>query len=292
MGYEMVAMGVPKTIDNDLAETDHCPGYGSAAKFVATSVMEAGRDTEAISAKKDYAAIVEIMGRHAGWLAAAAGAARRSEKDAPHLVYLPELPFSIERFIADVKETMQRIGFCVMAISEGLCDADGELITKVGGKFAQDAFGHTQLGGVGEFLREIVENEAGIKCRTVKLGNCQREAMHFASLTDVNEAYQCGAAAVEAAVAGETCKMVTLIRNGSGPADYHCTTGLADLSKVANGEKLVPRDYINEAGNHVTTAMRDYVAPLMRGQAPIDVAEDGLPVYPRLNMTPIPKKTG
>ncbi len=291
MGYDLVAIGVPKTIDNDLPLTDHCPGFGSAAKYAAASVMEAGRDTEAISAKKDYSAVVEIMGRHAGWLAAATGAAHRDEKDAPHLVYLPEITFSIERFIEDVRDVMRRIGFCVIAVGEGIHDEQGKLIAEVGGQFAKDAFGHTQLGGAGEALREIVENEVGIKCRTIKLGNCQREAMHFASLTDVNEAWQCGAAAVEAALAGKNCKMVTLVRGGNGLDDYTCTTGLADLSAVANHEKLVPRAFINQTGNHITQAMRDYVTPLMRGQAPIDIGPDGLPIYARLRGFNIPQKT-
>ncbi|NLX14928.1 MAG: 6-phosphofructokinase [Phycisphaerales bacterium] len=290
MGYDLVAIGVPKTIDNDLPMTDHCPGFGSAAKYAATSVMEAGRDTEAISAKKDYSAIVEIMGRHAGWLAAATGTAHRDEKDAPHLVYLPEVAFSIERFIADVRDVIRQVGFCVIAVGEGIRDDKGKLLAEVGGQFAKDAFGHTQLGGASETLREIVENEVGIKCRTIKLGNCQRQAMHFASLTDVNEAWQCGAAAVEAALAGHNCKMVTLVRGGNGPEDYSCSTGLADLSSVANHEKLVPRSFINQTGNHITQAMRDYVMPLMRGQAPIDIGPDGLPIYPRLRGFAIPKK--
>lgn len=289
MGYDIVAMGVPKTIDNDLAETDHCPGYASAAKYIATSIMEAGRDTEAISTQNDYAAIVEIMGRHAGWLAAAAGMAHRNPQDAPHLVYLPEITFSMEKFIDDVRRVMNEVGYCVIAVGEGLVDDSGQLITKVGGKFGQDAFGHTQLGGVGDFLRGIIEEHVHIKCRSIRLGNCQRNAMHFASLTDVEESWRCGAAAVEAALAGEASKMVTLVRQGNGD-DYRCTTGLTDLSTVANGEKLVPREFINEDGNHITQAMRDYLGPLMRGQAPVEFGTDGLPIYPRLARHPLTKK--
>lgn len=280
MKYDMVAIGVPKTIDNDLAETDHCPGYGSVAKYVATAVMEAGKDTEALYTA-DTCTAVEIMGRNAGWIAAASGVAQRSEEDAPHLIYLPEISFSLDRFVQDVRETLKRIGRCVIVAGEGLRNEKG-YIAEQGGEFSQDAFGHKQLGGVADFLQRVIEKEVGVKCRSNKLGTCQRNAMHFASLTDRDEAYACGVAAVQAAVAGEGFKMVTLIRSGSGPADYACTTGLASLSAVANGEKKVPREFINAAGNHVTQAMKDYVIPLMRGEVPIEIGSDGLPHYVRL----------
>jgi len=289
-GYEMVAMGVPKTIDNDLAETDHCPGYGSVAKYVATAVMEAGKDTEAMYTT-DTATVVEVMGRNAGWIAAATGVARRCEQDAPHLIYTPEVPFKVENFIEDVKGVLKDLGRCVIAAGEGLRDQQGRYITEMGGQFSKDSFGHTQLGGVAEFLRNIIENEVGVKCRTNKLGTCQRNAMHFASATDVNEAYMCGQAAVQAAVEGVNGKMVTLVRQGSGK-DYRCTTGLADLSVIANGEKFLPRQYLNERGNFITDAMKQYVIPLMRGEAPIQIGEDGLPVYVRLEKHWLEKKTG
>ncbi len=282
MKYDLVAIGVPKTIDNDLAETDHCPGYGSVAKYLATAIMEAGRDTEALYTT-DTCTIVEVMGRNAGWIAAATGVAHRTEKDAPHLIYLPEIPFEIDRFVQDVREVVKTQGGCVICVGEGIRNAKGEYITAQSGTFSTDAFGHKQLGGAADCLQVIVEQEVGIKCRTNKLGTCQRNAMHFASLTDRDEAYRCGAAAVEAALAGESRKMVTLLRSGSGPEDYSCTTGLADLSVVANGEKMVPREFINEAGNHVTTALKNYVIPLMRGEVAIEMGPDGLPVYARLS---------
>ncbi len=288
--YDMVAMGVPKTIDNDLAETDHCPGYGSVAKYVATTVMEAGRDTEAMYTS-DTCTVVETMGRHSGWIAAAAGIARRSPEDAPHLVYTPEVPFSLDEFIAEVRAHIKDLGRCVIAAGEGLVDENGEYVTTEAGSFATDAFGHTQMGGVGEMLKNVVEKEVGVKCRYNRLGTCQRNAMHFASRTDLDEAYMAGQAAVCAAVDGVTDKMVTLVRVGDSPETYACTTGLADLRVVANGEKPLPRRYINQAGNHVTDAFRDYVVPLMRGEADFEVGADGLPLFARLARHAVERKT-
>lgn len=279
--YDMIAIGVPKTIDNDLAETDHCPGFGSVAKYVATSVMEAGKDTEALFTA-DTCTVMEVMGRNAGWIAAATGVAHRTEQDAPHLVYLPETPFSVDRFCDDVRQVLKQIGFCVVTVGEGIKDAQGRYIAETGGSFGQDSFGHKQLGGAGEALQRIIEKEVGVKCRYNKLGTCQRNGMHFASLTDRDEAYLAGKRAVEAAMAGESSKMVTLVRHGAGPADYACSTGLADLEKVANGEKMVPRAFINEAGNHVAQALKDYVVPLMQGEVPVQMGSDGLPTYVRL----------
>ena len=290
MKYDMVAIGVPKTIDNDLAYTDHTPGYGSVAKFNATAVMEAGRDTESLYTA-DTCTVHEVMGRNAGWIAAATGLARRSEEDAPHLIYLPEVAFSVERFVADVQECLKRYKRCVIACGEGVKDATGRYIAEAGGSFAKDAFGHTQLGGAADTLRAIIEKEVGVKCRTNRAGTAQRNAMHFASATDVAEAYRVGKAAVEAALAGEHAKMVTLIREASD-RDYRCTTGLVELSKVANGEKFVPREFINQAGNGVTDAFRDYLRPLVQGQAAVDIGPDGLPVFVRLQKLGVAKRTG
>jgi len=286
-GYELVCMGVPKTIDNDLAYTDHCPGYGSVAKYVATCAMEAGRDTEALYTA-DTCSILEVMGRNAGWIAAATGLARRCDEDAPHLIYLPEAAFSLEKFVADVKQTLKQFKRAFIVAGEGLKDADGNYITADTGQFAKDSFGHAQLGGVAEILKSVVESEVGIKARFNKLGTNQRSAMHFASLTDVNEAYMCGQAAVKAALAGENGKMVTLVRE-DGPK-YKCTTGLAALADVANGEKKVPSEFINQAGNGITEAMKDYVRPLVMGEAPITVGADGLPVFMRFERKLLEKK--
>jgi len=288
--FEMIGMGIPKTVDNDLVETDHCPGYGSVAKYLATATMEAGRDTEALYTT-DTCTILEAMGRDAGWIAAATGVAHRCEQDAPHLVYLPEVVFSPEKFVADVKDVVQRLGRCVIVAAEGLKDEKGNYLAADTGAFSRDAFGHKQLGGVAERLKNLVETEVGVKCRYNKLGTCQRSAMHFASKTDSDEAYMVGAAAVRHAVAGTTGKMVSLVRQGTGPQDYACTTGLADLELVANGQKKVPAQFIDPAGNHITDAMRDYVIPLMRGEVPIEIGPDGLPVFMRFERHNVAAKT-
>jgi len=286
-GYELVCIGIPKTIDNDLAYTDHCPGYGSVAKFVATCAMEAGRDTDSLYTH-DTCTILEVMGRNAGWIAAATGLAARTPDDSPQLVYMPEAAFAWDKFINDVREVYNRLGGVFIVVGEGLKDQNGKYITADAGAFAKDAFGHVQLGGVADMLKAVIEKEVGIKARTQKLGTNQRAAMHFASLTDVNEAYTCGASAVKAALSGVNGKMITLVR--AKGATYKCTTGLADLKDVANGEKKVPREYINERGNHITDACRRYIGPLIKGEAPITIGKDGLPVYVRLAKKPVEKK--
>jgi 6-phosphofructokinase 1 len=285
--YELTCIGIPKTIDNDLAYTDHCPGYPSVAKYVATCAMEAGRDTDALYTA-DTCTILEVMGRNAGWIAAATGLAARSPEDAPHLIYLPEAAFSFEKFVNDVREVHKVLGRVFIVASEGLKDEKGQYITADSGAFSQDSFGHVQLGGVAEMLKAVIEREVKIKARFNKLGTNQRCAMHFASLTDVNEAYMCGAMAVKYALRGVNGKMVTLAR-ADGPK-YKCTTGLAELRDAANGEKKVPREFINDKGNHITDAMRDYVRPLVKGEAPITIGKDGLPVYMRLQRKSLEKK--
>ncbi|MHC4194005.1 MAG: 6-phosphofructokinase, partial [Planctomycetota bacterium] len=210
-GYELVCMGVPKTVDNDLAYTDHCPGYPSVAKYVATCAMEAGRDTEALYTA-DTCSIMEVMGRNAGWIAAATGLAARCAEDAPHLVYMPEAAFSFDKFVSDVKEVYKELGRVFIVAGEGLKDDKGDYVTADSGAFSKDSFGHVQLGGVGDMLKAVVEKEVGIKARFNKSGTNQRSAMHFASLTDVNEAYMCGQMAVRYALEGENGKMVTLVR--------------------------------------------------------------------------------
>jgi 6-phosphofructokinase len=286
-GYELVCIGIPKTIDNDLAYTDHCPGFGSVAKYVATCAMEAGRDTDALYTH-DTCTILEVMGRNAGWIAAATGLAARAEEDSPHLIYMPETAFTWEKFIEDVKEVYKRLGKVFIVVGEGLKDANGKYVTADSGAFAKDSFGHMQLGGVADMLKEVIEKEAGIKARTQKLGTNQRASMHFASLTDVNEAYMFGKMAVKAAMSGVNGKMITLVRD-KGPK-YKCTTGLAELKDVANGEKKVPKEFINEKGNHITEACRKYIGPLIKGEAPITIGKDGLPVYVRLAKKWVEKK--
>ena len=286
-GYELVCIGIPKTIDNDLACTDHCPGYGSVAKFVATCASEAGKDTEALYTT-DTCTILEVMGRNAGWIAAATGLAAKSPEDAPHLIYMPEVSFSFDKLVNDVREVLKKFGKVFIVTGEGLKDEKGNYITADSGAFSKDSFGHQQLGGVAEMLKAVIEKEIGIKARFNKLGTNQRNAMHFASLTDINEAYMCGQMAVRAALAGENGKMITLIRENS--AEYKCTTGLTPLCEVANGEKKVPAEYINESGNGITDAMRDYVRPLVQGEAPVTIGKDGLPVFMRFERKPLEKK--
>jgi len=287
MGYELRVMGIPKTIDNDLACTDHCPGYGSVAKFIATMTMEAGRDTEALYTT-DTCTALETMGRDAGWIAAAGAMAKRTDEDPPHLVYLPEVVFDVDKFIKDVKKTLDKFGRCFIVASEGIKDRDGSYIAAIGGRFSKDSFGHQQLGGVAESLRQIVENEVGVKCRSNKLGTCQRNAMHFASKTDSDEAYMVGRQAVKHAVEGLSGYMVTLVRKSNKP--YRCVTGLAPLRDVALGERKVPRSFINKEGNFITNKMREYIAPLIKGEVPIKIGKDGLPVFMRFEKHFLPKK--
>ncbi len=289
-GYEMLAVGVPKTIDNDLAFTDHCPGYGSVAKFTAVSAMEAGRDTESLWTH-DTTTVMEVMGRNAGWIAASAALARRSEEDAPHLIYVPEAAFSVEAFVADVKECLKRYDRCFIVAGEGLKTADGKYLADAGGQFAKDAFGHTQLGGAGEALRAIIESEVGVKARYNNAGTSQRNARHFASATDVAEAYMAGAAAVQAAIDGVGGKMVSLVREEEN-GQYRCTTGLVDLADVANGVKPLPPEFLNRDGNGVTEAFCRYARPLIAGTADLEIHDDGLPVYARLARHMAEKKTG
>jgi 6-phosphofructokinase len=286
-GYELVCIGIPKTVDNDLAFTDHCPGYGSVAKYVATCAMEAGRDTEALYTH-DTCTIFEAMGRNAGWIAAATGLAARCPEDAPHLIYMPEVPFSFDKLVGDVKQVLEKFGRVFIVAGEGLKNEKGEYITADKGAFGKDAFGHLQLGGVADMLKTVIEDRVGIKARCNRLGTNQRSAMHFASLTDVNEAYMCGEMAVKAALGGENGKMITFVRQDE--PEYKCATGLAELRDVANGEKKLPPEYINDSGNHITDAMRDYVRPLVRGEAPITIGDDGLPVFMRFERKPLEKK--
>lgn len=282
--YDLRVIGLPKSVDNDLLATDHCPGYGSAAKLLATCVMEAGRDTEAMYTF-DPVTITETMGRDTGWLAAATGLARRQPDEAPHLIYVPEIPFTIEQFLDDVREVHRRIGRVFVVVSEGVRDAAGKHVADQG---TVDAFGRPQLGGVAECLRLSVTRELGLKARYNKLDTCQRNAIHFASRTDSDEAYRSGHEAVRQALAGATGMMVTLIR-GTDPG-YQCTLGLAPLAEVSHGVKALPREFMDGAGTHISEAMRAYVSPLLRGEVPIRLGSDGLPMFSRFQRRSAPRK--
>jgi ATP-dependent phosphofructokinase / diphosphate-dependent phosphofructokinase len=284
--YELRVIGVPKTIDNDLAVTDHCPGYGSVVKYLCTTVRELACDNEAMG-QNDLVSILEVMGRNAGWIAAGAALAKRRDHpyDPPHLIYLPEVAFSAEKFVEDVRRVLKREKYCLIVVGEGLVDKDGNYLAT--DSAATDAFGHAQLGGAGEFLMRLVEqNVPGVKARTAKLGIAQRAAAHGASKTDNDEAFLAGQAAVKAAIAGETDKCVILVR---GDTDhYTCETGLAPLSEIANGVKKLPREWINEDGVSMNFQFFRYALPLIQGEVPMTY-DNGLPLFARLEKHRIEK---
>jgi 6-phosphofructokinase 1 len=285
--YEMCVVGIPKTIDNDLACTDHCPGFGSVAKYNATMVMEAGYDTEALYTT-DTTTVQEVMGRNAGWIAASCGLAHRTEEDAPHLIYVPEIQVSLNTMAAQIREVLARLGRCVIVVCEGCKNEKGEYLAEMGGQFGKDAFGHAQLGGAGEFVGNFIEKEIGVKARRNKPGTLQRNGMHWASKTDVDEAFRCGQEAVRQAAKGTTGQMVTLVRRSNKP--YKCSMGLARLADVANGESFLPRDYMDEAGTHITPKFREYLEPLVKGEVKVPMGPDGLPLYARLRRELLAKK--
>ncbi len=284
--YDLRVIGVPKTIDNDLPITDHTPGYGSVVKYLVTSLRELACDNEAMG-QGDLVSIVEVMGRSAGWIAAGAALAKRRDHphDPPHLIYLPEVPFDQAKCLEDIKRVLKREKFCQIVVAEGLIDADGNYVAA---DAAQDAFGHAQLGGAGEFLKELVEtNLPGVKARVAKPGIVQRAASHAASKTDVDEAFLAGQAAVKAAIEeAESDKMVTLVR---GDTDhYSVETGLAPLSEIANGVKKLPREWINEDGTSMNFQFVRYAQPLIQGEVSVP-HENGVPIYARLDKVRIDK---
>ena len=257
-------MGVPKTIDNDLPVTDHCPGYGSAAKYIATSVKEIIRDNESFGAKKPTVCIVEIMGRNAGWLTAAAALAKGDDCQGCDAIYLPERVFDIDRFVADVKELAANKSSVVIAVSEGVKVADGRYVCEIGREVAVDAFGHKQMSGTAAYLAQLVAAQTGLKARAIEFSTLQRAATHLASLTDINEAFQVGHDAVLAAEAGKTGMMITLDRNGDDP--YQCGTSAYDIHAIANVERSVPAEWITEDGCGLTEDYIKYARPLIMGE--------------------------
>ena len=269
-------MGIPKTIDNDLILTDHTPGFGSAAKYVAASVCEIGLDASVYNTKS--VTIIEIMGRHAGWLAGAAGLATWAGSG-PDLIYLPEVDFSMEAFLADVKRVYEDTGNCLVAVSEGIHYGDGTFVSEAKTS-ATDGFGHAQLGGLAALLAESVKRALGVKVRGIELSLLQRCGSHLASLTDVREAYLAGKAAVEAATAGLTDQMVALdcTRDASG---YRCQTKLIPLTQAANTERKVPLDWITPEGNGIRQPFIDYALPLIQGELQRPLAH-GLPQFAHL----------
>ena len=274
-GQSQKFVGVPKTIDNDLALTDHTPGYGSAAKYIATSTKEVIRDGLGFSYKKQQVIIIEIMGRNAGWLTGAAALSRGEDCDGPDLIYLPELTFDIEKFTAKVRKLLTRKDVVVVAVSEGIRIQDGRYVSELGSASDYvDAFGHKQLTGTASYLANVIHRDIGCKTRAVEFSTLQRSAAHLASRVDVNEAFMVGGAAVKAADEGDSGKMVVIDRVSDDP--YQCATGIYDVHKIANNEKTVPREWLNETADYVTEEFIDYVRPLIQGDSP-SVMVDGIP---------------
>ena len=272
-GIDISIVGIPKTIDNDLNGIDHSPGFGSAAKYIATCVREVAYDTSIYAIKSVH--IIEAMGRNAGWLTAASVLARQTDMAAPHLVYLPEAPFSVVQFVNDVKAKLEEYNSVIVVVSEGVKDKNGEYISAKQCTGA-DQFGHARLSGTGAYLKSVIEDEIGCKVRALELSVLQRSAGHIASLCDVNEAFNLGTVAVRAAEEGETGVFSTLTRTSDKP--YCVEYGVEDVAVVANEEKKVPREWINEEGNDVTDEMVTYLRPLIRGVAQTPY-RNGLPDY-------------
>jgi len=271
--YPITCIGVPKTVDNDLPITDCCPGFGSVAKYVAVSTREAALDVASMARTSTKVFVLEVMGRHAGWIAAAAGLAATRAGDAPHIILFPEIAFDQARFLDKVKASVERQGYCVVVVSEGVQNAEGKFLAEAGGK---DAFGHSQLGGVGPLIAQMVKDQLGYKFHWAVADYLQRAARHIASKVDVEQAYAVGKAAVELAVAGRNAVMPTIVRKSNRP--YRWSIGEAPLAAVANAEKKVPRHYITTDGFGITAAARRYLAPLIGGED-YPPFRDGLPAY-------------
>lgn len=257
-------VGVPKTVDNDLPITDHCPGYGSAAKYIATSMKEIIRDNSSFGIQKPTVCIVEIMGRNAGWLTAAAALSRGSDCEGPDAIYLPERVFDVDAFIEKVKELAAKKSSVVIAVSEGVQIADGRFVCELGREVAVDAFGHKQMSGTAVILAQKVAEATGLKTRAIEFSTLQRAATHIASLTDINEAFQVGHDAVVAANEGKTGMMITLDRNGDDP--YQCGTSAYDIHAIANVERKVPDEWITADGTDLTDDFEKYGRPLIMGE--------------------------
>ena len=268
-------IGCPKTIDNDLALTDHTPGFGSAAKYIGTSVKEIICDSFCLEYHKGLVTIVEVMGRNAGWLTGAAALAKGEDCAGPDLIYLPELTFDVEKFMDKIKELLKKKSSVVVAVSEGIKLEDGRYVCELGANVDfVDAFGHKQLTGTASYLASRVAGEIGCKTRAIELSTLQRAASHCASRVDILEAYQVGGAAVKAADEGDSGKMVVLERRSDDP--YQCGTEVKDVHKIANDEKVVPREWVNKEGTYVTDEFVTYVRPLIQGDvSPVMV--DGIP---------------
>lgn len=287
-GWDMRVIGVPKTIDNDLPHTDHCPGYGSVIKYNATTVMEVGIDVGSMATDDGSCCIIEVMGRSAGWIAAGTVLAKRGQAaNPPHIILLPEIPFDEPKFLARVKETIDAYKYCIVVVGEGLKNAAGEEIGA--DKTRLDSFGHPVLAGAAEKLKEIVQGRLNTKTRTVLLGYAQRAAAHFASQTDSSNAYAAGEAAVRAAMAGQSGYMVKIVRNVQNDGSIRWSTDLQPLADIANVEHFLPRDWISEDGLLPNEKFVEYAKPLIEGEVK-PPSDGGLPKYVTLEKVRVEKK--
>jgi len=284
LGYPVTCVGVPKTVDNDLALTDNCPGFGSVAKYVATSMREAGLDVASMARTSTKVFVMEVMGRHAGWITAACGLAAEQEGEAPQVLLFPEILFEEAKFLAKVDASVKKYGYCAIAVSEGLRRADGKFLSETG---LTDAFGHAQLGGVAPLLAQLVKDKLGYKYHWAVADYLQRAARHIASNTDLEQSYAVGREAVRYALAGKNAVMAAIKRSSQSP--YRWKIEPVPLAKVANREKMMPRGYITRDGFHITAACRAYLAPLIAGEAP-QPFRNGLPVHARPKNVAVPKK--
>jgi 6-phosphofructokinase 1 len=284
MGYPLIAVHVPKTVDNDLAVTDCCPGFGSVAKYVATSMREAAFDVASMAKTSTRVFVLEVMGRHAGWITAAVGLADDLHTPIPLLLLFPEIPFDESVFLAQVDAKVKRFGYCCIGVSEGLLNAEGKLLAEAG---TRDAFGHAQLGGVGPLIAMLIKDRLGHKYHWAVADYLQRAARHLASKTDLEQAYAVGVAAVRAALAGRNAVMPAIVRTSDKP--YRWKIEVAPLERVANVEKKLPRDFISADGYGITAKARRYLSPLVRGED-YPPFKDGLPHYVRLKNVAVAKK--
>src|SRR5580692_5273365 len=284
LGYPLICIGVPKTVDNDLPHTDCCPGFGSVAKYIAVSTREAALDVASMARTSTKVFVLEVMGRHAGWIAAAGGLAGRKPEEPPHLILFPEIAFDQAAFLAKVKFSVDSYGYCVIVVSEGAAYPDGKFLAEAGTK---DAFGHSQLGGVGPVVANMVREAHGYKYHWAVADYLQRSARHIASRTDVEQAYACGKAAVELAVKGVNAVMPTIVRKSGRP--YKWVIGHVPLAEVANKEKKMPRSFITADGFGITAPCRRYLLPLIGGED-YPPYRHGLPAYVTLKAVPVAKK--
>ncbi|HEX9626924.1 MAG TPA: 6-phosphofructokinase [Acidiferrobacterales bacterium] len=284
MGYPLQAIHVPKTVDNDLAVTDNCPGFGSVAKYIAVSTREASFDVASMAKTSTKVFILEVMGRHAGWIAAAGGLASTQDTEIPIVILFPEVTFDKDKFLAKVNAAVKKFGYCTVVVSEGVKSADGKFLADQG---LRDAFGHAQLGGVAPVVASIVKEGLGLKYHWGVADYLQRAARHIASKTDVDQAYAVGKAAVEFALKGHNSVMPTVVRASNKP--YKWKIGMAPLAKVANVEKMMPPDFITADGFGITAKCRNYLEPLIKGED-YPPYKNGMPQYVRLKNVPVKRK--